>query len=569
MINILKLWIVLLSGMILKKGEVKDLNILAVIPARGGSKGIPRKNIRLMCGKPLISYSIENALNSKFDLDVVVSTDDDEIERIALLYGAQVIKRPEELAQDNVTLDPVIYHALIKMEKRNNIIYDIVITMQPTSPLLKSSTLDNAIKYFIKNNFDTVISGINRPYLSWTEIEGKLVPLYKERLNRQYLPKNLIETGAFFITKRKFVKENSRLGANVSIYEVSENESIDIDSPKDWWVAEKYLSKKNILIRTDGYSEIGLGHIYRGLLLASNLIDHDVRFVLSKKSDIGLEKIRKNCYPYIIIDKNEDIINLIEKYNCDIVINDILDTDKDYIFKLKQTGVRVINFEDLGPGADFADAVINDLYEKQKEGNHYFWGSDYYCIRDEFFLAKPKDFSHVVKEVLILFGGTDPCNLTERLLDVIISLPKDLDIKYTFILGIGYNKTDELIERVKKTNLNIEVVQDVKLMTEYMSKADIAISSQGRTMFELAFMAVPTILLAQNTRELHHDFGYLKNGFINLGLGREVDDQTIRETLIWLINSPQIRYQMRKQMLSINLKNGIKRVIKIILGEDI
>ena len=245
------------------------------------------------------------------------------------------------------------------------------------------------------------------------------------------------------------MKENSRLGANVSIYEVSENESIDIDSPKDWWVAEKYLSK-NILIRTDGYSEIGLGHIYRGLLLASNLIDHDVRFVLSKKSDIGLEKIRKNCYPYIIIDKNEDIINLIEKYNCDIVINDILDTDKDYIFKLKQTGVRVINFEDLGPGADFADAVINDLYEKQKEGNHYFWGSDYYCIRDEFFLAKPKDFSHVVKEVLILFGGTDPCNLTERLLDVIISLPKDLDIKYTFILGIGYNKNDELIERVKK-----------------------------------------------------------------------------------------------------------------------
>lgn len=569
MINILKLWIVLLSGMILKKGEVKDLNILAVIPARGGSKGIPRKNIRLMCGKPLISYSIENALNSKFDLDVVVSTDDDEIERIALLYGAQVIKRPEELAQDNVTLDPVIYHALIKMEKRNNIIYDIVITMQPTSPLLKSSTLDNAIKYFIKNNFDTVISGINRPYLSWTEIEGKLVPLYKERLNRQYLPKNLIETGAFFITKRKFVKENSRLGPNVSIYEVSENESIDIDSPKDWWVAEKYLSKKNILIRTDGYSEIGLGHIYRGLLLASNLIDHDVRFVLSKKSDIGLEKIRNNCYPYIIIDRNEDIINLIEKYSCDIVINDILDTDKDYILKLKQTGVRVVNFEDLGPGADFADAVINDLYEKQKEGNHYFWGSDYYCIRDEFFLAKPKDFSHVVKEVLILFGGTDPCNLTERLLDVIISLPKDLDIKYTFILGIGYNKTDELIERVKKTNLNIEVVQDVKLMTEYMAKADIAISSQGRTMFELAFMAVPTILLAQNTRELHHDFGYLKNGFINLGLGREVDDQTIRETLIWLINSPQIRYQMRKQMLSINLKNGIKRVIKIILGEDI
>jgi CMP-N-acetylneuraminic acid synthetase/spore coat polysaccharide biosynthesis predicted glycosyltransferase SpsG len=545
------------------------LRILAVIPARGGSKGIPRKNVRLMVGKPLIAYSIQNALNSKYNLDVVVSTDDDEIKRISIMYGANVIDRPKILATDSVTLDPVIHHALKEMEKKYRKMYDFIITMQPTSPLLKPSTLDSAIKYFIENNFDTVISGINRPHLSWTEIDGKIVPLYEERLNRQYLPKNLIETGAFFITKREFVKENSRLGTNISIYEVPENESIDIDSPQDWWIAEKELSKKCILIRTDGYAEIGLGHIYRGLLLAYNLIDHEVRFVLSKKSDIGLKKIKKSYFPYDVIDEDIEIIELIKKYNCDIVINDILDTDKEYIQNLKQVGVRVVNFEDLGLGAEYADAVINDLYEKQKEGNHYFWGSDYYCIRDEFLLAKPKEFNDVVKEVLVLFGGTDPGDLTQKLLDVVISLPKDLDIKYTFILGMGYKKTSELIKKVERSNQNIEVIQDVKLMTEYMGKADIAISSQGRTMLELASMAVPTILLAQNERELHHEFGYLKNGFVNLGLGKEVDNKTIRETLIWLINSPQIRYQMRKQMISVDLRRGIKRVIKIILGEEL
>jgi CMP-N-acetylneuraminic acid synthetase/spore coat polysaccharide biosynthesis predicted glycosyltransferase SpsG len=545
------------------------MKILAIIPARGGSKGIPKKNIRLMAGKPLIAYSIQNALNSKYNLDVVVSTDDDEIRRISIIYGAKVIERPKELAIDAVTLDPVIYHATIEMENRKQIKYDAVITMQPTSPLLSVETLDRAIEFFIKEKYDTVISGVNRPHLSWTMVDGKCVPLYKERLNRQCLPKNLLETGAFFISKREFVREKSRFGPNVWVFEIPEEESVDIDSPQDWWIAEKQLLKKSILIRTDGYSQIGLGHIYRGLLLASNLIDHEVRFVLSKKSDIGLEKIKNSYYPYDVIDKDEDIVNLIEKYNCDIVINDILDTDKGYILNLKQTGVRVVNFEDLGPGAEIADAVINDLYEKQKEGNHYFWGSDYYCIRDEFLLAKPKEFSHVVKEVLILFGGTDPCDLTQRLLDVVISLPKDLDIKYTFILGMGYKKTNELIKKIERVNLNIEVIQDVKLMTEYMGKADIAISSQGRTMLELASMAVPTILLAQNTRELHHEFGYLKNGFINLGLGKEVDNQTIRETLIWLINSPQIRYQMRKQMLSVDLRSGIKRVIKIILGEEL
>lgn len=543
--------------------------ILVVIPARGGSKGIPRKNVRLMCGQPLISYSIVNALSSKFDLDVVVSTDDSEIERIAETYGAKVIKRPHELSTDQVTLDPVINHALCEMEKSNEIQYDLVITMQPTSPLLKTDTLDNAIKYAIENNFDTVISGINRPHLSWTEIEGKIVPLYKERLNRQYLPKNLLETGAFFISKREFVNEKGRFGPNVSIYKVPDNESIDIDSPQDWWIAEKELSKKTILIRTDGHSEIGLGHIYRCLLLGYNLIDHEIRFVISSKSEAGIKKIRESHFSYIVINDNYEIGELVEKYNCDILVNDILDTDKEYIKYCKNLGVRVVNFEDLGNGAPYADAVINDLYDKRNDYKNHYWGSEFYCIRDEFLLAKPGEFKEDVQEILIIFGGTDPCNLTYRLFEIIKSIPNNDKIHYTFILGMGYKNSQELIDAADQLDLNIEIVQDVKLMTEYMQKSDIAISSQGRTMLELASMAVPTILLAQNEREQHHEFGYLKNGFINLGLGNKVENQTIRETLIWLINSPQIRKQMKDQMLKKDLKQGIQRVINIILDRNV
>lgn len=545
------------------------MNTLVVIPARGGSKGIPRKNVRLMCGKPLIAYSIMNALNSTLDLDVVVSTDDEEIERIALSYGVKVIKRPEKLATDHITLDPVIHHAVSETEASSNKEYDIVITMQPTSPLLKTVTLDSALKHFIKNNFDSIISGINHPHLAWTETEGKIMPLYKERLNRQYLPKHLVETGAFFITKRKFVKENSRFGPKVSIYEVPEDEATDIDTPQDWWIAEKELLKKNILIRTDGYSEIGLGHIYRCLLLAYNLIDHNIRFIISNQSDIGIKKIHESHFPYTIIEDDYEIGELIKKHRCDILINDILDTDENYIKHCKNMGIRVVNFEDMGTGAIYADAVINDLYEKGNDYKNHYWGSDYYCIRDEFLLAEPAKFKKDVEEILIIFGGTDPCNLTYRLFEIVKSIPNNNDIHYTFILGMGYKNSDKLISAVNKLNLNIEVIKDVKLMTEYMGRADIAISSQGRTMLELASMAVPTILLAQNEREKHHEFGYLKNGFINLGLGSEVEDQTIRETLLWLINSPQIRKQMKNQMLKKDLKQGIQRVINIILDRDI
>jgi CMP-N-acetylneuraminic acid synthetase/spore coat polysaccharide biosynthesis predicted glycosyltransferase SpsG len=544
------------------------MKALVIIPARGGSKGIPRKNVRLMVGQPLISYSIENAINSTHNLDVVVSTDDDEITRIAESYGAKVIMRPENLATDRVTLDPVIYHAMSVMEKEKNTRYDVIITMQATSPLLRKETLDAAIDSFMNNNFDTVLSGINKPHLSWDEKDGRIIPAYEKRFNRQYLPKNLLETGAFFISKREFVKEHSRFGPSVSVYEISENEAIDIDTPQDWWIAEKELSKKNILIRSEGYSEIGLGHIYRGLLLGYNLIDHNIKFVLSEKSDLGIMKIEASHFPYSIIQNNDEIVKLIDDFNCDILVNDMLDTTEDYIELCKSSGIRVVNFEDLGPGAKQADAVINDLYEKKNNLKNHYWGSDYYCIRDEFLLAKPTEFRNNVEEVLVIFGGTDPCNLTNRVFDVIQTI-NNKNIHYTFILGMGYKRSNELIESSKGLGLNVDFVQDVKLITEYMAKTDIAISSQGRTMLELASMGVPTILLAQNKREQHHEFGYLKNGFINLGLGSEVEDDTIKQTLIWLINSLQIRKQMKEQMRKKDLKKGIERVKNIILDRNI
>lgn len=110
------------------------MKILVIIPARGGSKGIPRKNVRLIAGKPLISYAIANATKSKYNVDVVVSTDDEEIMFVSQKYSAEIVKRPIELALDHITLDPVIEHATRVQESKKGCIYDIVITMQPTSP---------------------------------------------------------------------------------------------------------------------------------------------------------------------------------------------------------------------------------------------------------------------------------------------------------------------------------------------------------------------------------------------------------------------------------------------------
>lgn len=228
-----------------------DKRILVVIPARGGSKGIPSKNVRLMCGRPLISYAIKNAigLSKKYIVDTVVDTDSEEIADISLDEGIDVVMRPTELGGDNITLDPVVHHAMCKMEARKGYRYDIIITMQPTSPTLKSQTIINALDYFVKHECDTLISGKNSPHLSWKYEKGKTVPNYEKRVNRQQLPPYLMETGGFLITKREFITENNRLGQKTEVYEVPEEESIDIDTELDWKACETVLSAKRILLR--------------------------------------------------------------------------------------------------------------------------------------------------------------------------------------------------------------------------------------------------------------------------------------------------------------------------------
>lgn len=544
------------------------MKILTVIPARGGSKGIPKKNIRFIAGQPLLAYAIKCAKQSSYDMEVVVSSDEKEIQNIAGKFGAHIIDRPPQLAGDKVTLDPVICHATTTMETENQCRYDIVITMQPTSPLLTPETLDKAIRFLTENDYDTVLSGVNDPRLSWRIENGKCVPNYAERLNRQYMPKDLKETGAFVITKRDYVTTDSRFGDKVAVYEVPEDEAGDIDTPEDWLAAQYKLDRKNILIRLEGYPQIGLGHIYRGLQIAENFIEHNILFAISDESQLGIQKLEQSHYKYRVIADEDDFFRLMEEYHADIVINDILNTDINYMNRLKQTGARIVNFEDLGEGRRLADAVINALYEEQDDTPNSFWGDRYYLIRDEFLLETPRDFGEEVKEILVIFGGTDPNNLTYKTVQALMQIVGTQGIHCTVVLGMGYQNADVIRQLVADMTDEFDVVQDVKMITQYMSKADLAISSQGRTMLELVAMGVPTILMAQNEREATHEFGSLRNGFLNLGLGRTVQTDTIYETVQWLIHCPQIRKSMRDEMLAKDLTHGIGRVKQIILGEN-
>lgn len=540
-------------------------NILIVIPARGGSKGIPRKNVRSLNGKPLLSYTLSAAYNSVYAPDIYVTSEDEEILSLALKYNVKIHKRNLEKAHDNTTLDPVIYDvyqkALIQEAKK----YDIIVTLQPTSPLIKTETIDMAIEKLLNNSeIDTIISAKEDTHLTWRKENDYFIPNYNKRVNRQYLPATYKETGAFLITRSKVLTEHSRLGSNVDLYLLEGGESIDVDTYDDWILCEYYLKRKKILFVVSGYKEIGLGHVYNTLLIANDILNHEITFLVDKKSKLAMNKISEYNYP-VYIQKNENIVDDIRSFNPDMVINDQLDTSSTYMWELKNLVVNIVNFEDLGEGASYADLVFNPIYPEQKSLPNHFFGPKYFCLRDEFLLTPPKKITEDVNNVLLTFGGVDPNNYTFEVLEAIYDYCLKKNIKIYVIAGLGYNKYDTL-----KKFKEIHIVNNSSNISEYMLKADIIFTSAGRTTYEAAAIGTPTIVMTQNQRERTHFFATEKYGFFNLGLGSSLSYEYILKSFQNLVESVETRKYMNSLMREIDLTQGrynVKQLISNILEQ--
>ena len=326
------------------------MKILAVIPARAGSKGIPNKNIRIVCGHPLIYYSIKNALDSEYITDVIISTDSPEVRIIATQMGTKYKWRDKSLCGDAVTLDSVVYDAIPKEEQ-----WDYIVTMQPTSPTLKVETLDAAIKYSIDNNLDTCISAFNAPHLSWREENGKKVPNYEKRLNRQYLPSNYLETGAFVISKALVVTPQTRIGEKVDVFEVSEDEAQDVDNFNDLRSVAASLNTPKVAIYVNGNNKRGIGHIYRALEMADEFYcKPDIFYDINQTNPKVFGNTTHEIKP---VNGIAELFEICKKENYSIFINDILTTSIDYMIGLRSVlpHAKIINFEDDGEGLQDVD----------------------------------------------------------------------------------------------------------------------------------------------------------------------------------------------------------------------
>jgi CMP-N,N'-diacetyllegionaminic acid synthase len=224
---------------------MKGSKVIAIILARGGSKGIPRKNVLDFAGHPLVAWTVIQAKLAKEVDEVYISSDSDEILNIAKEYGAKVIKRPEEISGDSAKSEDAIIHALSILGEDQ----EMIVMLEPTAPLRKLNDLDNCIKMFRNEGWDSCFSGaLLQDFLLWKkDINGDLVSInydYKNQGPRQEREPDFVENGAIFIFKPEImINEKNRFGGKIGLFPNHFWQSFEIDDSEDWEFVELIFTK--------------------------------------------------------------------------------------------------------------------------------------------------------------------------------------------------------------------------------------------------------------------------------------------------------------------------------------
>jgi len=243
------------------------VEVLALIPARGGSKGIPRKNIKDLGGHPLIAYSIAAGLSSKLVTRTILTTDDEEIARIAKDYGAEVpFLRPDEIARDDTRDLPVFQHVLAWLEEHENYQPEVVVQLRPTSPFRSPGLVDEAVQILLDNPQAKSVRGIvpskQNPYKMWQiKDDGQMSPLLDTEvieaynMPRQELPDTFWQTGHIDAIRTQTILDGSMSGEKIYACQIDPWYSVDLDSLLDWEYAESRLATlENDIIHPPGSS---------------------------------------------------------------------------------------------------------------------------------------------------------------------------------------------------------------------------------------------------------------------------------------------------------------------------
>ena len=551
------------------------MRVLAVIPARGGSDRVPYLNIRRLGDAPLLAHTLRAAREAKGIDRVIVSTDDETVADVARAHGAEVpFLRPSELSRDLSSLMPVVRHAVGEAEKTGERA-DVVLVLQATTPFRTARSIEEAPDRIATGRFTASVSVTSDLSLRWKAEDGRLKPLFDRAGRRDEQEPVYLENGAIVALRREVLDTDARFGASVGFVALDKREGFTVHDLDDFWMAERLLREPRILFRVDGSKVMGMGHVYRSLAIAEALRENsraEIAFLMSADHAEGIATISKSGYPVRVFRAGglESILDSIRDFAPSVVINDLPLVEETYLRALGRLGTVTVNLvdtlDDLERVSRDAQFVISVMNEDRETPEGFYGGPAFAILRNHF---QDREKAHRARPVRVVlsFGGADPQALTVKAARALAPIARDVEVLSVAGPAFPHTAVFEALQRTLGENLPLVRGVDVQI-ADLMLDADLVLCSGGMSVYEIAALGTPGVVLAQNAREDRRMREFSRFGTIEyLGLGVDVEETAILTAVKRLLGDFEARKRMGDRGRSLVDGYGAARAAGIVLEQ--
>ena len=554
---------------------MKDgLRVVAIVPARGGTDSVPYLNIKRLGDRPLLVHTLDAAKQAGCVDRVVVSTDDAQVAEIARAAGADApFLRPSQLAGDIPSLKPVIVHAVREIEATGDRA-DIVVVLQATTPFRPASAIEEAVERLVSADLDTVLSVTEDRTLNWRAMGEVLVPVLTHAGRRLDQEPLYSENGGVVAMRRAVLDAPSRFGKRIGFIVLDKRAGLAVHDLDDFWMAERLLRQPRILFRTDGSTRIGMGHVFRSLAIADALRQTspaELAFLMSSDHREGiLEVTRRGHALRVAADTRiETAVEHIRDFAPAILINDLPALDSGYLRALSHLGTTTVNLvdtlDDLEVTEHYKQVIVSVMGEERETPEGFYGGPEYAILRSQF-RDREKELRDHSKLVLLSFGGSDPQGLTVKAARALATLSHEIEIVAVAGPAFSYRAEFEALARTlpRKVTLINEASGHI---AELMLEADVVVGSGGMSVYEIAALGTPGLVLAQNAKEDQRMREFARHGTVEyLGLGTEVDETALARAVAALLDDVPRRRAMSARGRALVDGQGALRAAELVLG---
>jgi len=559
-------------------------NVLCVIPARGSGDTVPYINIKEFGNKPLLAHTIEVAKECDFIGRIIVSTESHRIANIAQEYGAEVpFLRPKALSESKANLNDVIKSLINELKNRDGWQPDVIISLAPNCPLRSINDLLHCWQLFIQDeNIQAVISVVKDQSVLWEERNGVFVNLHSRKINKRGLradQKPLFrENGAIYIYTQQLLFNEKAGAENIRLYPMSKRNGMQIITLSDFWAAERLLWIPRIMFFTKGDNKLGMGHVISSLRIAKQIKKMDniqIEFLMTFGHSEGVYKVLQEGFSITLAknDKIEVLLKHIQIFSPSIFVIDLPRVDLKLINAIKKLGIKCAtvldSLYDLKGEGILADIIVAFLDEQRDMRVEYFAGPKYTPLDKSFtkLSQKNKNIREKCKNILLTFGGSDPTGLTLKSIDAlnIVNGRHEINI----VIGPAYTQHKRLKESLKHFSHKYRVYHSPKNIPELIYEADFAICSGGRTIYELAALGTPAIIMSHNRREQRRIEHFQKyKTIISIGIGRNVEKSRLAEVIQKLSLDKSLREKMSIKGKKLIDGRGIERISNLLMNSN-